>query len=187
MLFRSTDDVYAVIGETIELQWLSQSVGGNATLRVFYDYDGVADSGDEVILTSTQEQASGQGRFVWDTTGIVLTDTNGDGVVDDRLVHVGVTMATTGAEPLTAYAQGMVLLASPTRTVNIMVTRPASPLVVSNGETVTITWADYDQIRNGTITVFYDRDTTPNSGNETILYTTVENPDGTAEIGRAHV
>jgi hypothetical protein len=63
--------VYIFQGQPVAISWIDSDGDDNATVTVFYDEDGAADTGDEVILDIRPEDPDGLGdQFTWNTTGV---------------------------------------------------------------------------------------------------------------------
>ncbi|MFQ6048136.1 MAG: hypothetical protein ACE5K7_02100, partial [Phycisphaerae bacterium] len=120
-------------GDPVLISWVDNDPDDDATIVVFYDLDGLADSRDEVILTVTTEDPDGVSgdQFVWDTTGIPA-----------GTYFVGVTISD-GVNPAsTVYALGLVSLTAPGAGPTLQVLAPQIDTYVPQGQPVDIRWID---------------------------------------------
>lgn len=150
------------IGDPLTLVYDVSASASNVV--AFYDRDGVAGSGDEVVFATSLP--AGTGKVVTLQTGTLAAG----------VLRVGVR-ATVGGQALTAYAPGVVTLQA-----GAVVTwvSPAAPLSLAAGATLPIEFdAGTTQFQ---YRLFYDRDTTVNSNETTIHQATI---NGSSSVERS--
>jgi len=167
---RPTYDLKVRVGSTVQIGWIDSDSDDNATVEIYYDTDGLAGTGDEVLLVQTDEDtdgADGVDVFMWDTTGLSPGVYYILGIIDD-----GVNPA------VTVYASHTIELLPPVAP-SLSFVSPVGNLV--GVSVVSIRWDDDDPDSNATVTIFYDLDQDPTSGNEQILVQRDEDPDGASD------
>ncbi|MBP7935733.1 MAG: FG-GAP repeat protein [Phycisphaerae bacterium] len=148
------------IGDALTMVYDVSSSASNVV--AFYDRDGVAGSGDEVVFATSL--AAGTGKVVTLQTGTLAAGT----------LRVGIR-ATIGLQTLTAYAPGVVTLQAG---VAVTWVSPAAPVSLAAGASLPIEFdAGTTQFQ---YRLFYDRDTTVNS-NETTIHQATVNGSSTVE------
>jgi len=167
---RPTYDLKVRVGSTVQIGWIDSDSDDNATVEIYYDTDGLAGTGDEVLLVQTDEDtdgADGVDVFMWDTTGLSPGVYYILGIIDD-----GVNPA------VTVYASYTIELLPPVAP-SLSFVSPVGNLV--GVSVVSIRWDDDDPDSNATVTIFYDLDQDPTNGNEQILVQRDEDPDGASD------
>ncbi len=160
-----------VYNPTTDLQWHS---GGSVAIRyevtsthpgtvgIFYDKDGVPDSGDETFLL-TQAVQSGPVTWTW----------NG-GVLKKGTYHIGVKVTDNVVNnSVTTYATGLIVENGPL----LAFTSPAAPLTLHTGDVVNIAWQDQADAVNADITLFYDTDKNYGNGGYVTIATGIKEDD----------
>ncbi|MBN1489224.1 MAG: FG-GAP repeat protein [Phycisphaerae bacterium] len=139
-------------GTPVTIIYSAQGAAG-LDVRAFYDADGVAGSGDEVIFASGL--ATGTNRSTtWTTTGVTA-----------GTYRVGVVAADGVNAPAIAYAAGTVTIQGQT---SVTVAAPATDVYTNPGGEITIRFAS--AIAGAyTYTVFYDQDGQLDSDEITIV------------------
>jgi hypothetical protein len=120
-------------------------------VRIFYDRDGVAGSGDETWLITLPVPTAAT-TWVWTSPALPL-----------GTYHVGVEVNDGINDPVVAYAAGLIQELGPT----VTVTAPTGVTNWVNGGTVNVTYTAY--ATTGTATLFYDVDGQPNTGDEVFV------------------
>jgi hypothetical protein len=132
-------------GELVNIAWADEDPDDNATIRVFFDTDGVADTGDETTIVITSEDPDGAGdQAVWNTSS-----------APEGTFFVGVEADDGVNAPVVDYA----LAAPVTIIVNdrpvITLTAPATDVIALEGANVIISWVANDpDSPDASITIF---------------------------------
>lgn len=163
-------------GDIISIQWTDTHPAGAATIRLFYDRDGVAGSGDAepTITTLTESAATTGGTYAWNTAGVAPNVYRLAATIDDQV-----------NPPVTVYlAYEMVIRSNavvpPAEGMTLNMLTPATTLAPKVGEGIRINWTANDPSHNAMLYLYYDPDVNPVNGNESLI--AVVNP-GTGEIG----
>ena len=150
-----------VINPAADVQWHSGGSLGirytvvtyrpGGSLRLFYDQDGVANSGDETYLV-TLPLVNGTATWTW-TSGAMLKGT----------YHIGAEINDGLNDPVVDYAPGLVRELGPT----VNVTAPAGLVQWYGGGSTVVTYTALSQ--NAQATIFRDGDGVANTGDEVTL------------------
>jgi len=94
-----TTDVTVTAGDVVEIRWIDSDADDNADITIFYDEDGLADTGDEQIIAQVKEDPDDAGDMTqFDTTGLDAGTYYIGGTIDD------------GETQVTVYAAGRVIV-----------------------------------------------------------------------------
>jgi len=163
-LLSPTQDVTDPPTGQLTIRWSDYDAEEDATVRIFYDEDGIANSGDEKTIVETQEDLEGAGdSYTWD-----LTD------VPAGTYFIGATIDDGVNDPVTVYASGMLILTGP----SIDLLEPASDVTLKTGQTLKLRWDDTDHGHSAEVSLYYDLDLVPDNGNEVLIAQVAEDPDG---------
>lgn len=150
--------VAVIQGQPVTISWTDSDPDNNATIRVFYDVDGIFGTPDDVIIATTGEDPDGLFDSVtWDTTGVAVGTYNVGVEADDR-----------ANDPVFDYASGQVIIQQDTRPAITML-EPSAQVSVKEGDLVQIAWSDNDPDDNAVVTIFYDTDQDVGNGFEGVL------------------
>jgi len=149
----------------LTIRWTDFDAEENAKIDIFYDVDGVADSGDETfILQDRDEDPDGAAdEVVWDLAAVAA-----------GTYFIGATIDDGVNPPVTVYADGRLILNGP----SITLVRPALDVSFFAGESVLIEWEDADPSHSADISLYYDVDLIPDNGNEQLIVVLPEDADG---------
>ncbi len=167
VFLQPTENVTAYAGQTVTLTWYDDDPDDNATIKLYYDVDRLAGTGDEVLLTTTMEDPDGAGgdSYVWDLTGVEPGTYNVLAVVDDGT-----------NPPITVYLPATITVESSVP--RITVVEPSYNLNVLPAQNVVIKWTDYAPLSNADVRLFYDDDNSIANGFLGTIATLKEDPDG---------
>jgi hypothetical protein len=150
------------VGAVVGLQWTDTHPAGPATVRLFWDYDGQANTGDETSITVLSEGAGvNGGSYAWNTTGMATGKYRIAATIDD---HVN--------SPVTVYLAYEVVIRPKTpsgQEPTLSLVQPATPVQVVTGESVMIRWDVTDPTAQDKLYLYYDVDLVPNNLNEVLI------------------
>lgn len=135
-------------GGSVQIRYQVSSAHGG-TVRIFYDRDGVAGSGDEKWLPYSANVVPQTVTWTWINPAL-----------PQGAYHIGVEVTDGVNDPIVGYASGLVTEAGPT----VTVTAPTGVTNWQGGGSVAVTYTVH--AANGTVEVFYDLDRQQASGDE---------------------
>ncbi len=156
------------IGTPIGLAWTDSHPAGAAIVRLFYDIDGSAATGDETTITFVNEPAGTTGGgYTWNTTTVVAGVYRVGAIVDD---HVN--------PPVASYLAYEVVIGAQTSTPGgsqgaptLALVQPATDQFLLAGQSVMIHWSVTNVSAGSTLSLYYDTDLTADNGNEVFIGT----------------
>jgi hypothetical protein len=174
-----TARVDVTVGAVIGLSWTDSHAAGDATIRLYFDHDGSANTGDETTITMLNEAAgTTSGGYAWHTTGLAAGMYRVAATIDDHTntpvtqylaYEVVIRAMGTGGGP-----NGNTLL--PTLTMQ----QPATTLNPLRGSSVMIRWTVTNPPPQAKLYLYYDTDLTPDNLNEQLIAAV---GPGTGQIG----
>ncbi|MGC4121526.1 MAG: hypothetical protein QM765_44510 [Myxococcales bacterium] len=150
---RPISSITAPAGQLIQVAWFATSSQKTVVSHLFYDEDGLKNSGDEVLLTQSSKVAGdySAGTYTWDTTGFT-----------PATYHL-LLVANDGVNPaVTVYCNYTVTIVDSTPTLSV--SEPFSPVSVSPAENVVLKWTQYAPLAASTVTLYYDNDKDHDNG-----------------------
>ena len=146
-------------GTGIGIQWTDTHPAGAASVRLFYDRDGVADTADETTITTITESASTTGgTYTWNTTGVTPNIYRLAATIDDQV-----------NPPVTTYLPYEVIIrakaggGAQASNFSLELLQPDGDLRPQAGESIVIRWIARDDTSEATLHLFYDTDLIPNN------------------------
>ena len=161
-------DVSVFNGQSIPINWYDTDPDNNALIQVYYDKDGIKDSGDEIALTATYEDPDGAAdSYTWTPNNMLPGTYRLLAVIDD-----GVN------DPVTVYLSNTITVKSSGP--SLAMTDPAGPQTRNPGGSVTLQWGFDVPAKSATVTLFYDTDQNKANGTSgTIIAVPVAPGNGT--------
>ncbi len=134
-------------GQAVQVTWYASSSEHTVVSQLFYDKDGVKDSGDEVLLTQLSKVANDYTvcDFSWDTSSMTPGTYNLLLVADDSTNPI-----------VTIYNSYTVTIVASTPKIDV--TEPTAPVTVTPAMNVVIKWTQYAPLADSTVTLYYDDD-----------------------------
>jgi hypothetical protein len=135
-------------GGSVGIRYEAVSPHGG-TVRIFYDRDGIAGTGDEVTIVQNLPVQAGSVTYPWTSPALPLGN-----------YYIGVQVNDGVNDPVVAYGLGLIQELGP----EVTVTAPTGQTNWVNGGSVNVTYKAY--AASGTAQIFYDVDGKPNTGDE---------------------
>lgn len=137
----------APAGMPVPITWFATSDSKTVVSQLYYDKDGLKNTGDEVLLTQASKVAKdySANAFTWDTTGMLL-----------GTYHLLVVASDGVNTPVTVYSNYTVTIVDSTPA--ITVTEPFTPVSVTPAENVVLKWTQYAPLAPSKVTLYYDDD-----------------------------
>jgi hypothetical protein len=149
-------------GAVVGLQWTDTHPAGGVTVRLFWDYDGSANTGDEVAITVLSEGPGvNGGAYAWNTTGMAPAKYRIGATIDD---HINA--------PVTAYLAYEVVIrsqSSVTQIPTLELVRPSNAQSYQTGESVIIQWIIGNATPEDRLYLYYDTDLVAGNLNEQLI------------------
>ena len=161
------------VGTVVGLTWTDSHAAGAATVRLYQDRDGSANTGDEVSFASLSEAAGvTSGSYAWNTTGLT-----------PGMYRVAATIDDHTNTPVTAYLTYEVVLRAKTSTTQqgtLTLQQPATQLKPHTGESIMIRWTVQDASPQAKLYLYYDTDLIPDNKTEQLIGVV---STGTGQVG----
>lgn len=139
-------DVSVFSGQTVPISWYDTDPDDNALIQIYFDKDGLKDTGDEVQLAATYEDPDGAAdSHVWTLTNVLPGTYHLLAVIDDSV-----------NDPVTVYLPYIITVKSSGPSLSM--TEPAGPQIQKPGDSLTLQWAFDIPAKDATVTLFYDTD-----------------------------
>lgn len=150
-----SSNISVPVGQVVTVSWFASSDTNTVTSQLYYDKDGLRNTGDEVPLAPVSKVAKDYtaATYSWDTTGLPL-----------GAYHL-LVVASDGTNPaVTIYCSFTVTIVSSTP--KITVTEPSVPLSVTPAMNVVIKWTQHAPLGTSHVTLYYDNDVDYTNGNK---------------------
>ena len=167
------------VGGLIALSWTDSHPAGDATIRLYYDHDGSANTSDETTITMMNEAVgTTSGGYAWKTTGMTMGLYRVAATIDD---HTNPPVTQYLAYEVVVRAKGTGGGTDGTQLLpTLAMLQPATVLNPLVGSSIMIRWNVTNPPPQAKLYLYYDTDLTKDNQNEQLIAVV---GSGTGQIG----